>query len=55
MDPNKEKVNRRKHGIAFKEAVSVFKDKLGITIYVQIIPRKRTGSSHSDSRQPVVS
>ncbi|MBI4791967.1 MAG: BrnT family toxin [Deltaproteobacteria bacterium] len=32
-DPNKEKVNRRKHGIAFKEAVSVFKHPLSITTY----------------------
>ena len=32
-DPNKAKVNRRKHGIAFKEAVSVFKDPSGITTY----------------------
>jgi uncharacterized protein len=31
-DPNKAKLNLRKHGVAFKEAATVFKDPLSITI-----------------------
>lgn len=32
-DPAKAKLNLRKHGVAFKEAASTFKDPLGITVY----------------------
>ena len=32
-DPAKAKTNSRKHGVAFREAASVFKDPLGITIF----------------------
>jgi len=30
-DPTKAKINLRKHGVAFKEATTVFKDSLSIT------------------------
>jgi len=30
-DPNKAKLNLRKHGVAFKEAATVFRDPLSIT------------------------
>ena len=32
-DPVKARMNLRKHGVAFKEAATVFKDPLSITIY----------------------
>jgi uncharacterized protein len=32
-DPVKARTNLRKHGVAFREAASVFKDPLGITIF----------------------
>ena len=32
-DPAKAKINLRKHGIAFREAVTVLRDPLGITIF----------------------
>ena len=32
-DPNKAKTNLRKHGVAFGEAATIFKDGLSITIY----------------------
>ncbi len=32
-DPAKAKMNLRKHGVAFKEAATVFKDPLSITTY----------------------
>jgi len=32
-DPTKAKSNFRKHGVAFKEAASAFKDPLSITVY----------------------
>lgn len=32
-DPNKAKTNLRKHGVAFPEAATVFRDPLGITVY----------------------
>lgn len=31
-DPAKEKVNRRKHGVAFRDAISAFMDPLSVTI-----------------------
>ena len=31
-DPNKARLNLRKHGVAFKEAATVFRDPLNITI-----------------------
>jgi len=31
-DPNKARLNLRKHGVAFKEAATVFRDPLSITI-----------------------
>ena len=31
-DPQKEAANRRKHGIAFEEAITVFSDPLSLTI-----------------------
>ena len=32
-DPAKARLNLRKHGVAFKEAATVFKDPLSITIF----------------------
>jgi uncharacterized protein len=32
-DPDKAKMNLKKHGVGFREAASVYKDPLGITIY----------------------
>lgn len=32
-DPNKDLGNRSKHGISFRQATSVFRDPLGISIY----------------------
>jgi len=32
-DPVKAKMNLKKHGVAFKEAATVFRDPLGITIF----------------------
>ena len=32
-DPAKARANRRKHGVPFREAASVFRDPLGITIF----------------------
>jgi uncharacterized DUF497 family protein len=32
-DPDKADLNLRKHGVAFKEAATVFRDPLGITIF----------------------
>jgi len=32
-DPTKAKINLRKHGVAFKEASTIFKDHLSITTY----------------------
>jgi hypothetical protein len=29
-DPNKEKINLRKHGVSFEEAITVFKDPLAL-------------------------
>jgi uncharacterized DUF497 family protein len=31
-DPAKEKANRRKHGVAFRDAISAFMDPLSVTI-----------------------
>jgi len=32
-DPKKAKTNLRKHGVAFREAATIFRDPLGITAY----------------------
>ncbi|MFZ5759295.1 MAG: BrnT family toxin [Thermodesulfobacteriota bacterium] len=32
-DPNKERINKEKHGVSFEEATSVFLDPLAVTIY----------------------
>ena len=32
-DPDKARTNLRKHGVAFKEAATVFRDPLSITVY----------------------
>ena len=32
-DPKKAKANLQKHGVAFDEAATIFRDRLGITIY----------------------
>jgi uncharacterized DUF497 family protein len=32
-DPEKAEINRRKHGVGFPEAATIFRDPLGITIF----------------------
>ena len=34
-DPNKARINRRKHGVSFEQAATVFKDPRALSIYDQ--------------------
>ena len=44
-DPTKARMNLRKHGVAFREAATAFKDLLGITIF---------DPDHSDEEERVI-
>lgn len=45
-DPQKAESNKKKHGVNFEEAATVFLDPMAVTIYVQIIAGMRIGGSH---------
>jgi len=47
-DPAKAALNLKKHGVAFKEAATVFRDPLGITIFDPDHSQRKIGSSQSD-------
>jgi hypothetical protein len=49
-DPAKARANRRKHGVTFEEAVTVFNDPLSSTIPTHCTQELRTGSSFSGNR-----